>query len=114
MISPCNCSGTMQYIHLNCLQVWLASKLQKRERQHCTSYNWRSLNCELCKLLLPSAVLVNGVTHELIELPKDPAGCVILETLPDPRTGAKAIHIIPLSANGKIYLGRGHDNDIRI
>lgn len=65
-------------------------------------------------MLLPSSVEVNGTAHELIELPKDKSGCVILETVHDPRNGAKSIHIIPLSNTGKIYLGRGHDNDIRI
>ena len=39
---------------------------------------------------------------------------MILETLPEPRTGQKAIHVIPLGQNGKVYLGRGQDNDIRI
>jgi hypothetical protein len=114
MISPCNCSGTMEFIHLKCLQIWLASKLQKRERPNCTSYNWRTLNCELCKVLLPNAVEINGKVEELIELPNDRSGCLILETLPDPRTGYKSIHAIPLSQHGKVYLGRGHDNDIRI
>jgi hypothetical protein len=54
-----------------------------------TSYNWKTLNCELCKVLLPNAIEINGTVEELIELPKDKAGCIILETIPDPRGGNK-------------------------
>jgi pSer/pThr/pTyr-binding forkhead associated (FHA) protein len=52
--------------------------------------------------------------EELIELPKDKSGCIIMETMPDPRTGFKSVHAIPISQNGKVYIGRGHDNDIRV
>jgi hypothetical protein len=65
-------------------------------------------------VLLPNSVEVNGRVEELIELPKDKTGCIILETTPDPRTGVKAVHAIPLSVDGKLFLGRGHDNDIRV
>ena len=29
-ISPCNCSGTMKFIHLGCLREWLANKRTER------------------------------------------------------------------------------------
>lgn len=30
LIAPCKCSGTMRFIHLECLREWLRSKLQVR------------------------------------------------------------------------------------
>jgi len=29
LIVPCNCKGTMQYVHLNCLKRWLFKKARK-------------------------------------------------------------------------------------
>lgn len=26
LISPCNCDGTIKYIHMDCLKTWLLSK----------------------------------------------------------------------------------------
>lgn len=52
--SPCNCTGTMKYIHVKCLQRWLKSKLQFKHVDNLTSIYWKSLECELCKTQFPS------------------------------------------------------------
>jgi E3 ubiquitin-protein ligase DOA10 len=53
LITPCHCSGTMKYIHLNCLRIWLDNKKIKRETHWVNSYAWKDLECELCKQSLP-------------------------------------------------------------
>ena len=54
-INPCKCSGTMKFIHLKCLQFWLASKIQiKQSSDCCKSLSWKNIECELCKFEFPS------------------------------------------------------------
>jgi E3 ubiquitin-protein ligase DOA10 len=49
IISPCKCTGSVQYIHLNCIQEWLEGKKHKKETSLVNSYIWRGLECEICK-----------------------------------------------------------------
>ncbi|CAD8053603.1 unnamed protein product [Paramecium sonneborni] len=43
LISPCNCDGTIKYIHMDCLKTWLLIKLQQIQFQ---------AQCELCNSYL--------------------------------------------------------------
>jgi len=52
--SPCNCAGTMKYIHVKCLQRWLKSKLHTKISPNSNSVYWKTLECELCKTTYPS------------------------------------------------------------
>lgn len=54
LFSPCKCAGTMQYIHLNCLQEWLNSKLITKETPYTKTFFWKNLECELCKSPFPN------------------------------------------------------------
>jgi E3 ubiquitin-protein ligase DOA10 len=49
MISPCNCTGSMKHIHLQCLQEWLEGKKHMKETPYVNSYIWKGLECEICK-----------------------------------------------------------------
>jgi len=56
MISVCNCKGTLQYIHFECLSKWIESKLDcKIEYQTpiCFKIILKNYYCELCKAELP-------------------------------------------------------------
>jgi len=55
LIQPCLCSGTMKYIHLECLQKWLKSKvtIKTSSNENCMSYSLKQIECELCKAVLP-------------------------------------------------------------
>jgi len=58
-ISPCRCSGTMKFIHVKCLQFWLASKIQiKQSSDCCKSLSWKNIECELCKFEFPSKLSI--------------------------------------------------------
>ena len=43
LISPCNCSGSMKYVHLECLATWTNNNRKKREGLHIRSYHWKKL-----------------------------------------------------------------------
>lgn len=49
MISPCSCTGSMKYIHLECLREWLEGKKHMKETPYVNSYIWKGLECEICK-----------------------------------------------------------------
>jgi E3 ubiquitin-protein ligase DOA10 len=60
LFSPCKCAGTMKYIHLNCLQEWLNSRMVMKETASTKTYFWKNLECELCKTAFPNFVRLPG------------------------------------------------------
>ena len=59
-IIPCECSGSVKFIHLKCLRDWLNSKRVKQvssnlspgnKEGNVTFYYWKDLQCEMCKNL---------------------------------------------------------------
>jgi hypothetical protein len=114
MITPCTCKGTMRYIHLECLQRWLNSKITTRERGNSRSYSWKALECSLCKTSFPSTVIIKGHTYDLVSIPKPEGEFITLEAVQRPRDSPQTIHLIPLQNKNNVRLGRGHDSDVRI
>lgn len=49
LISPCGCTGSMKYMHVDCLKTWLEGKKHMRELTVVNSYIWKNLECEVCK-----------------------------------------------------------------
>lgn len=49
LFSTCKCSGSVGYIHFDCLRSWLDSKKQMKNSPNFTSYYWKSFECEICK-----------------------------------------------------------------
>lgn len=60
LITPCSCSGTMKYIHLQCLQQWLKTKLHTKVSGNSVSILWKTLECELCKKAFPSKNIIEN------------------------------------------------------
>ena len=114
MITPCACNGTMRFIHLECLQRWLDSKITTRERGNSRSYSWKSLECSLCKTSFPSAVVIKGKSHDLVNIPRPEGDFLTLEAVQRDRDLPQTIHMIPLQNKNNVRLGRGHDSDVRI
>ncbi len=56
LIHPCNCSGTMRYIHLKCLKSWFKAKINIKVFNNLTLYNFKDLHCELCNATIPGKV----------------------------------------------------------
>lgn len=48
LIRPCECKGTIEYVHLACLRHWVRGKLDLAESQSGT-YFYKPMSCELCK-----------------------------------------------------------------
>ncbi len=52
-IVPCKCSGSVGFIHFECLKNWLGTKLQRKESENLVSMFWRTFECEICKQAYP-------------------------------------------------------------
>ncbi|CAD8140008.1 unnamed protein product [Paramecium pentaurelia] len=70
LVNPCKCTGSIKYIHLNCLKKWLKSKFQTKQSDHCIIYMWKNLECELCKFNYPPIFKSDEGVFDLIELSK--------------------------------------------
>jgi E3 ubiquitin-protein ligase DOA10 len=59
LISPCSCTGSMKYIHFNCLKEWLEGKKHMKETAIVNSYIWKNLECEICKTSYTEIAAIN-------------------------------------------------------
>lgn len=53
LFAPCNCTGTMKFIHYKCLKFWLNLKLSFHQTPQLYSYLWKTFECEICKTIYP-------------------------------------------------------------
>ena len=80
LISPCKCSGSMEFVHLNCLRHWLSRNENKKVAPHVTTYIWKAFHCELCKHKLEDHFVHNKQTHQIFEISKPQSNYLIVET----------------------------------
>ena len=116
LISACKCTGTMKFIHLQCLKSWLNLKLVIKEVSNVRSYFWQSFECEICKGSYPYSIIQSGTRHYLVDVKKPEEGSfLMLESLDHEKNTSRIIHIITPNETKKSFkLGRGHESDIRV
>lgn len=104
LISPCHCTGSVQHIHLKCLQEWLNTCLSVSSAANLTTYHWKPLHCELCKTEFPAAISVGGKTQPLIDIYKLGQPFIVLESFG--RRQASDMHVLSLRQEDSFTLGR--------
>ena len=75
LIKPCKCSGSMKYIHYECLLHWLKTKLLISKNIYNNNgffsiYSLDLIECELCKNNLPNYIKHNNKIYSLLDLDK--------------------------------------------
>lgn len=102
LIEPCQCRGSVQYIHVDCLVHWINGQLKIRNLPGGGgSYLVRSITCELCKVPYSREVY----SHCLIERPPGPH-IVLLEQ-------DNKIHVITLNGGTSyINVGRSKESEL--
>jgi hypothetical protein len=106
LLSPCSCSGSLRYIHVECLRRWLDGQLQVKQFENGGgSYLIRTIACEICKSAYSKSV------YESILIPRPKCPHIIIEDFAPSQQGSK-IHLVPLSKQKPIRLGRSKENDI--
>jgi len=114
LISPCQCKGSIQYVHLGCLRHWIKGRLNLSDRP-LGSYFYRPLNCELCKAIYPTYIHTNSTRFPLVEVPFTQSPFIVLENMvrDSQQHTTRGLHVISL-AEKVLKLGRGHESDVRI
>ena len=116
LISACKCTGTMKFIHFQCLKAWMSLKLVVKESPMVKSYFWKSFECEICKSSYPYCILHTGTRYSLIDVKKPEEGSfVMLESLNHEKNTSRIIHIVtPTETKSSLKMGRGHESDVRV
>jgi hypothetical protein len=113
LISPCDCSGSVRYVHLACLQRWLTSKCTQSSGEDYRSYYWSSMHCELCQKIYPFSLSSGGRSISLFNVGKADELTLALELLARSHH-TQSVHIVTTKQHASLKLGRGHESDLRI
>lgn len=81
LLFPCKCMGSSGGVHFLCLKTWIQHKIISRSNNNTATYQWKKLECEVCKETLPRLIKYNGDCHELITVEKPACPYIILERL---------------------------------
>jgi hypothetical protein len=57
LINPCNCIGSVRFIHLLCIKQWLKSKVNTKSFNFLTVHSFKTFECEICKSAIPGITL---------------------------------------------------------
>ena len=115
LIQPCQCSGSMKYIHLACLRKWIETTLciKVYSNEHYAQYSLKNIECELCKAKFPDMIRHNGKLYELTSFHSDYDKYMILEGLTLDKNNTKSLYVISFDHyKKKINIGRGHDSHL--
>ena len=115
LIQPCICSGSMKYIHLDCLKHWLQTSIfvKIEDNVDCSIYLYKTPECELCKTKYTDLIRHKGKLYEILDLKNDFNNYLIIESITLDKNQNKYLYVVNLDQpNNKISIGRGHDCQI--
>ena len=88
LFSTCKCSGSVGYIHFDCLRGWLDVKKQMKTSPCFSSYFWKSFECEICKKAYPLVLRTKCptaksgyITYNLVDYERPEGDFLVLESL---------------------------------
>ena len=123
LINPCNCTGSVKYIHLICLRKWLTSKIIIKHSydNSVTSYSYKPFECELCKEQIPERIKYNNEIISLIEMENLNEPYIIFENIYHNNVNYignyfdyQHIFIVHFNDKNRIKIGRSNDADMRL
>lgn len=112
----CACTGSVGYIHLECLKHWMQTQRNDKDGSgHFTSYYWKKFRCEICLRKFPLAIKAGGSLYGTVDYEKPKGDYLVLESLEQEKNESRIIHVIKPSDTREVFkLGRGHEADLRI
>ena len=114
LIQPCLCSGSLKYIHLNCLKQWIGTRNCVRidNNEYCNIFLIKEIDCELCKNKLPDYIRHKNKLYKIIEFHTNFKNYLSFENLTLDKQKNKFIYVINLDKEKIIKMGRGHESNI--
>lgn len=118
-VCPCNCQGSVKWIHFKCLKQWLENKMTTKSSDSHYTISWKQFECEICLHHFTYAFKFKDKIWSLVDIKKpsneDTSPYIILESLDIEKNSSRIIHTAIFSdRNKKFSLGRGHESDLRI
>ena len=122
LISPCKCTGSLTYIHLNCLRKWLTLKVASKSSStnNIYYYSFRSLECEICKSPIPEIVEYRGKYLSLLDFKEIEPPYIILQTMYQYNFQSRnisefnLIFVMSMKLKDFLVIGRANNSDIRL
>lgn len=114
LINPCKCSGTMKYIHLNCLRQLIKSKISEKIGENVSMFTFKSLECELCQNIFPETIKIKEKRYSIIDLHRPSGNYILLEGIIKESPEIKTIYLITITEGKPIKIGRSSDSDLRL
>ena len=124
LINPCNCTGSVRYIHLECLRQWLSSKITIKSTYDSmvTAFSFKEFECEICKSQIPHQIKVNNEIISLINIGNCSPPYLVLESIPhsfhvttNSKDSVINIYIIRFGEKkNEIKIGRSNDAELRL
>lgn len=68
LISPCNCSGSMKYIHLSCLKNSISLKYTKKTNEYLEMFSFQNYSCEICLTQYPKYIIYKTRVYYLFDI----------------------------------------------
>lgn len=115
LIRPCQCKGSIEYVHLGCLRHWVKGRLNLADNPE-GSYFYRPLPCELCHATYPASISKGSEKMPLVEVPRTATPFIVLENMmrDAQQHSGRGLHVVSLAENKLLKLGRGHESNVRI
>ena len=113
LIAPCKCSGTMKYIHFECLKNWLKSKITIKTLHYMVSYSFKALHCELCLNPVPMKFKLKTGIYDLVDMIKPDCSYLVLEQIVKEEQDLN-YYLVLFREKTKLKLGRSTDSDVRL
>lgn len=115
LLCPCECKGSIKYVHAECMRRWIylrSLKDSKDTDQPLKAALVSESSCELCKAHLPPFVRLEGQLIPLVMMPDLTHPFILLENVTPHAT--KGLHFISVPHFDSVRVGRGHDASVRI
>ena len=116
LVQPCNCTGSLRYIHLNCLKTWLNTKSCKKifSNSNYSMFLVRPVECEICKNKFPDFIKHKEMFYEILDFKSEFENYFTMESLTIDKNNTKCIYVVNLDNNIKLKIGRGHDSNLTL
>lgn len=113
LVSICKCAGSLQYMHINCLRSWIASRAEITVKGPVVTYEWKKHECEVCMTEYPVNVKIDNQTYELLTIYRPHTNYMLLEEITRQQDSSYSVFCIELT-QASIFCGRSHDCHLRV
>ena len=119
LISPCNCNGSMKYIHYTCLKNSIKLKYHKKSEKYYDMFVFQNYSCEICLTMYPKYIIYKTKVYFLIDIDLDKFENYVLCDLTqyidnNQRISHFGYLMFKIDDNTELSLGRKKNNHIKL